>query len=133
MKGKSCPILVLISAMTYCSISACGNKQLLLPIRNYGNRQVQKHDTPSIFILVARDWQPEQNNIFTDSFNNLFQSSPDDKKTVRVYLMVNSSEIQINQFINYMQGQLWATTTSSDVKIHYRNFVQPKLPFDYLN
>ena len=40
--------------------------------------------------------------------------------STKVYLVRDGKDTQINQLISFMNGDLWATNTETDVNIHYR-------------
>ena len=79
--------------------------------------------------LTAAYWQPEQSGLYVHTFNNILPSAS--AINVKVYLISYGQEIPINHSIHFMDGELWATFNTKDVKINFR--CRGALPFAYLN
>jgi len=79
--------------------------------------------------LTAYHWQMEANGIMVNAFANVIPPSGA-SRSVKVYLVTTDQEKQINQPISFMNGQLWATNTQTDVRIHYQG---NSLNVSYLN
>ena len=85
--------------------------------------------SPITLNLTAYHWQPEANGVMVNAFANVIPPSGANR-SVKVYLVTTDQEKQINQPISFMNGQLWATHTQTDVRIHYQG---NSLNVSYLN
>jgi hypothetical protein len=72
------------------------------------------YPAPLIVVRTTSDWVNDVTGFPTCTFKNVV---PYGSRSVKVYLLTGGKEEQINQFIFFMGGQLWATWTGTDVKI----------------
>jgi hypothetical protein len=117
--------LVLITgALTLFSISSCKKD----PIDPGGYAGTGANTGPAIVSteLQANNWVQHTSGFYIHTFEGIISQG----QSVKVYLVEDGNEIQINHYIHYMGGQLWAGTEFTDLKIYYRSSV---LPFASLN
>jgi len=80
---------------------------------------------------TASHWV-KKNGQFVNTFSNIFSPALLDNSSVSVYLLVDGHETKIDQRISFMNGELWAEHTQTDLKIIYQT--GSDVPgFDYLN
>ena len=116
--------MVIVNMITILTLNSC-NKDDGLPEPNTNVTT----PNPSITLnLTAYHWEFEANGISVNEFENVIP--PGNATSVKVYLVVNGKDTQINQAIPYMNGELWATNTETDLRIHYRG---NSLNVPYLN
>jgi len=126
---KRISLFVLItSAVTVFSISSC-YKDELTPSDN-GNF-INTAPAPYTIDLIAAHWSEIVNGVYTCPFFNIIPPGYRNNREVKVYLLKADHEMQINDPILYMGGELSATTTATDVTINYRCY--DELPFGYLD
>ena len=115
---------------TYFFMSSC-KKDLQNPVTKSSS-----HDHPIFtYILVASNWDRDVNGFFVSRFKNFITTgcnSSNRNNEIKVYVITTNGEIQINQFIFFMGGELWAETISSDLLIYFR-YSGNTHPFSYLN
>ncbi len=115
-------MMVIVNTLIISTLSSC-NKNNSLP-------DAVITPPPSITLsLTANHWEAEANGIIVNTFANVIPPSGAGR-SVKVYLVTNDQEQQINQPISFMNGQLWATNTGTNVKIHYQG---NSLNVSYLN
>jgi hypothetical protein len=115
-------MMVIVNTLIISTLSSCNkNNSLSDPVIT---------PPPSITLsLTANHWEPDANGIMVNTFANVIPPSVA-SRLVKVYLVTNDQEQQINQPISFMNGQLWATNTATNVKIHYQG---NSLNVSYLN
>ena len=79
--------------------------------------------------VTARNWAKDVSGLYVNTFQNIIPRS-NSNDVIKVYLQYYYGEISINQPINFLGGELWATVTQADVKINYKG---QTLPFTYLD
>lgn len=121
-------LVLLTSAITVFTISSC-KKDLLAP----SVHTVTGYDagtSPLILNLKADDWKSDEDEFYVNSFRNIIPARYYGRP-IKFYLLTENREIQINHFISFMGGELWASVNGTDVAINYHCFGQRR--FDYLN
>jgi len=115
-------MMVIVNTLIISTLSSCNkNDNLSDPVIT---------PQPSVTLnLTAYHWQPEANGVMVNAFANVIPPSGANR-SVKVYLVTTDQEKQINQPISFMNGQLWATNTQTDVRIHYQG---NSLNVSYLN
>jgi len=104
---------VIISLLSSCS------KDDSLPDRTTGGASM----LPMTLNLTASNWQEKAGGVFVNIFSNAF-ASVHVNYSLKVYLVTDGKDIMINQPISFMNGQLWATNTGTDLVINYRGNYQ---------
>ena len=115
-------MIIIVNTLIISTLSSCNkNDNLSDPVIT---------PQPSVTLnLTAYHWQPEANGVMINAFANVIPPSGANR-SVKVYLVTTDQEKQINQPISFMNGQLWATNTQTDVRIHYQG---NSLNVSYLN
>src|SRR6476659_4432439 len=115
-------MIIIVNTLIISTLSSCNkNDNLSDPVIT---------PQPSVTLnLTAYHWQPEANGVMVNAFANVIPPSGANR-SVKVYLVTTDQEKQINQPISFMNGQLWATHTQTDVRIHYQG---KSLNVSYLN
>ena len=115
-------MIIIVNTLIISTLSSCNkNDNLSDPVIT---------PQPSVTLnLTAYHWQPEANGVMVNAFANVIPPSGANR-SVKVYLVTTDQEKQINQPISFMNGQLWATNTQTDVRIHYQG---NSLNVSYLN
>lgn len=101
-----------------------------LPIANDNGPAIQP---AYVYNLEANHWVREVNGFYSNKFPGLIASAysgSNGSRAVKVYVITNG-EIQINHFIFFMGGELWAATTAPDLVIYFR-YSGNALPFSFL-
>jgi len=75
---------------------------------------------PSTINLVAGRWVKNTDGIYVSTFPGILSPANTSNRTVKIYLLANGRETQINHSIPFMGGDLWATNTETDVRINFR-------------
>lgn len=115
-------MMVIVNTLIISTLSSC-NKNDSLP-------DPVVTPPPSITLnLTAYHWEVEADGIIVNTFAHVIPLASAGR-LVKVYLVTNDQEKQINQPIPFMNGQLWATPTETSIKINYRG--NPQNVF-YLN
>jgi hypothetical protein len=120
--------IVVTSAITTLSMSSC-TKDELTPSVN--DNFISTAPVPYTIDLFASNWGEIATGVYTCPFLNIIPPGyRNGNYPVKVYLLKADQEIQINDPILFMGGELSVTTIVPDVTINYRHY--GKLPFDYL-
>jgi hypothetical protein len=109
--------LVLLVTITCLSTTSCSKEQINGPASVGNNTNSQS--SPQILYLTVNSWQQDQPGLYSHTFYNIMSTA--NGHQVSVYLLNGGQEIPINQFIPFMGGQLWATYSTTDVRIFFRN------------
>jgi hypothetical protein len=117
-------IMLIVNAIIISTLSSC-KKDDSLPVPN---ANVIRSQLPITLNLTAYHWEAEGNGIFVNAFMHVVPVNA--SYSVKVYLVRDGKDTQINQPISFMNGALWATNTLTDVNIHYRGNSQN---VEYLN
>jgi hypothetical protein len=102
-----------------------------LPIANDNGPEIQP---PYVYNLMAEHWVREVNGFYSNRFHGLLalaSNGSNGSSVAKVYLVTTNGEIQINHFIFFMGGELWAATTPPDLIIYFR-YSSNALPFSFL-
>ena len=120
--------LVLLASTVTIFTSSC-KKDLQVSSVDAGNGH-NAGTSPFTLMLKANEWINEGDGIYVSAFRNIipprYYNHP-----VKVYLLTENREIQINHFISFMAGELWASVSGTDVTIVYHCFGQRR--FDSLD
>jgi hypothetical protein len=114
-------MMVIVNTLIISTLSSCNKNDSSVPVIT--------PQPPITLNLTAAHWETEANGIVVNTFANVIPSSGANR-SVKVYLVTNDQEKQINQPISFMNGELWATNTETDIRIHFRGTL-PNVP--YLN
>jgi len=117
--------LVLLVTIVSLGTISCSKEQIGSPASVGDNTN---SNGPKSMNLTANNWQKDQNDLYVHTFHNILSSATGYR--VNVYLLINGEELQINSFIPFMGGQLWATYTTTDVNIFFRNNSAPPPSLD---
>ncbi len=122
--------MIIANALIIVTMSSC-EKENLSPGSTSGNTTPITQPNTTTYV-VAGHWVKDANGIYVNTFQGVISPANTSNRLVRIYLVTNvGKEVQINNFISFMGGELWATHTETDVQINYRAGNQP-LPFSYL-
>jgi len=112
--------MIVASAMII-SLNSC-NKDNSLPIQPPdpgGNSS----SGPVTLILGTNYWETKANAVFVNTFSNIIPSG--NTKSINVSVVTNGNDVPIDQSISFMNGELWATHSQTDVAINYRGNFPP--------
>ena len=109
--------LVLLVNIISLSTTSCSKEQINGPASVGNNTNSQSF--PQTLYLTVNSWQQDQPGLYSHTFYNIMSTATG--HLVIVYLLNAGQEIPINQFIPFMGGQLWATYSTTDVRIFLRN------------
>lgn len=121
-------VILITSAMTTLSLNSCNKDDDLTPAVN--DSFINIAATPYTIDLVASYWNKIVTGVYTCSFLNIIPPGYRNNREVKVYLLKAEQQLQINNPIRFMGGELSAITTPTDVTINFRHYGE--LPFDYL-
>lgn len=121
-------LVLLVSTVAVFIFSSC-KKDLQVPSVHPGSNS---NAGTSLFTLnlKADNWISEGDGIYVNNFRNIIHSRYYGR-SIKVYLLTENREIQINHFIYFMGGELWASVSGTDLTLIYHSFGQR--PFDHLN
>ena len=120
--------LVLLASAVTIFTSSCKKE---VEVSSVHTRSGSKADTsPFTLTLKADNWLNEGDGFYVNSFKNIIPPRYYNH-SIKVYLLTDNREIQINHFISFMGGELWATVNGTDVTLIYHCFSQRS--FDQLN
>ena len=121
-------LVLLACTVSMFTISSC-KKDLQVPsVHTVGGDNAGT--SPFTLNLKADNWIGEGDGLFVNTFRNIIPSRYYSQPK-KVYLLSEDREIQINHFISFMGGELWASVNGTDVILIYHCFGQRR--FDYLN
>ena len=110
--------MLLASTVIVFTISSCNKDLQVLPV------QADKVGaSPVILNLKADNWINNGDGIYVNTFKNIIPARYFGR-SAKVYLLTEDREIQINHFIFFKQGELWASVTGTDVTLIYHCFGQ---------
>jgi hypothetical protein len=121
-------LVLLASTVTIFTISSC-KKDVQVPSVHTGSGY-NAGTSPFTLNLKADDWISDGDGFYVNTFQNIIPPRYY-SHTIKVYLLTENREIQINHFISFMGGELWASVTGTDVILIYH--CSGQLLFDYLN
>jgi hypothetical protein len=123
--------MLIVIAITIFGLSSCKKDNFSSGTHNTSSISDLPSNSTTIN-LVAGHWVRDINGIYSSNFPGVI-SSPNvsGNRVIKVYLVESNEESQINNSINFMGGELWATYTQTDVKINYHCYAQ-SLPFSYM-
>lgn len=125
------PIFILVllaSTATIFTFSSCRKDIQVSSI--HGANGNNAGTSPFILNLKADNWINAGDGFYVNSFRNIIPSRYYGS-TIKVYLVTENRGVQINHFISFMEGQLWASVSGTDVTIVYHGGGQRL--FDYLD
>jgi hypothetical protein len=115
-------MMVIVNTLIISTLSSCNKSDSLPP-------PPPPPPPPFVLNLTADHWEAEGGGVFVSTFNNVIPAE-NSNSSVKVYLVTNGEDKQIDHPISFSSGALWATKTQTDVKIYYRGNAQNVL---YLN
>ena len=125
-------LVLLLSTSILFSLNSCKKTEIQAPaiIRpNTGTTNA----FPYINTLTASHWTKDEHGFYVSQFKDVLSPSYASGHTVKVYLLTDGKEQEINQLLIYMGGELWASVTSTDLDIVFRYVSdQPNPPFSFL-
>jgi len=107
-------MMVVVNLLTILTLDSC-NKADSLPDPPI---HVPPTQGPITLNLTTYHWEAEGNGTFVNAFAHVIPINA--SHSTKVYLVRDGKDTQINQLISFMNGELWATNTETDVNIHYR-------------
>ena len=117
-------MMVIVSTLIISTLGSC-NKADSLPDPPI---HVPPTQGPITLNLTTYYWEAEGNGTFVNAFVHVIPINA--SHSTKVYLVRDGKDTQINQLISFMNGELWATNTQTDVRIHYQG---NSLNVSYLN
>lgn len=126
MKPKSI-MMLFTSIIAVLIMSSCKKNELASPSQT--SSQNIAGTSQLTLNVTARNWAKDVSGLYVNTFQNIIPRS-NSNDVIKVYLQYYYGEISINQPINFLGGELWATVTQADVKINYKG---QTLPFTYLD
>ena len=121
-------LMVLASIVILFSVSSC-RKDLQVPAIHTASGY-NAGTSPFTLNLKADNWINAGDGFYVNTFRNIIPARYY-SHSIKVYLLTENREIQINHFISFMGGELWASVTGTDVTLIYH--CRGQLLFDYLN
>lgn len=121
-------LVLLASTVAIFTVSSC-KKDLQVPSVNSGS-DYKAPTSPVILNLKADDWTSDGDEFYVNTFQNIIPARYY-SHSIKVFLLTENREIQINRFISFMGGELWASVNGTDVTLIYHCF--GRRLFDQLN
>ena len=110
--------MIIVSTIIISLFTACSKKDTF-PDHTSGGTTV----LPMTLNLTTNNWDPRGSGIWVNVFSNVL-GGVNATYSIRIYLVTDGKDIQINHPISFMNGQLWATNSETDVVINYRGSSQ---------
>jgi hypothetical protein len=120
-------LLIVASAITFFSISSCQKPEITRP----GSTTTGNGTNSSQIIInrTASSWVRNGGGFYVSTFKDII---PYGRGPVKVYLVLEDDQIQINNFTSFKGGQLWAAIAPTDLILIFR-YSGDKLPFESLD
>ena len=112
--------LGLVASIAIFSMTSCNKETLPNPpgaVSGSGSNNAASNNIN----LIANHWEKDATGFYVCTFKNIIPAG----SQAKIYLVTGGDERQINKFIFFMGGELWATGTGSDIKITYRSNSKP--------
>jgi hypothetical protein len=119
--------MIMANALIILGLSSC-KKETLLP--SYTIPPIQ-HYPITMNNLVAGRWIKNERGIYVSILSGVLSGVNTSNRTVKIYLIANNKETQINHSITFMEGKLWAGSINTAIEIDYLPEKQI-FPFSYL-
>jgi len=116
-------VMIIVSTVIISTLNSC-SKDAPLTDHNTGGTTM----LPMTLTLTTNNWEQKANGIMVNIFSNVL-GGVHANYSIKVYLVTDGKDRQINQPISFMNGELWSTNTQTDVVINYRGNQHPS----YLN
>jgi hypothetical protein len=120
-------MMVIAGAIAISILDSC-SKDDSLPIQSTGTG-TGSPGNPNTIALTTNHWESKGNGIFVNVFSNILPVA-NANQSLGIYVVTNGKDVPIDQPISFMNGQLWATHTVTDVIINFRGNLPPS---PYLN
>jgi hypothetical protein len=125
--------MLFVSAVTILGLSSCKKENLSSESANNHPDFNISPQVPTTMNLVASNWATDANGFYVSTFHGIISpANTNNSHAIKIYLADSGKDIQINQYIYFMGGELFGTSSETDVKINYRCNAQ-NLPFNALN
>ena len=115
--------MIIVNAMLISTLTSCSKDDGLPPYHAGGITS----QLPVTLNLTVYQWQYKGNGVHVNVFSNVIPANRN--HSVKVYLVFDGKDTLINQPITFMDGQLWATNSQTDLTINYRG----GQPVQYMN
>jgi len=116
--------VVMVNILIISTLNSC-NKDDSLPVPGGGGGGSSSESVT----YVASNWESKGNGTFVNVFSNILPAA-NANQSLAIYVITNGKDVPIDQPISFMNGQLWATHTVTDVIINFRGNLPPS---PYLN
>ncbi|HEV8507301.1 MAG TPA: hypothetical protein VGQ53_17945 [Chitinophagaceae bacterium] len=103
--------MVIAGALIMLTFSSCKKSDTYPDLSNRTTSQL-----PVVMNLTTSHWEAEADGVLVNTFKNIV---PANATYVNVFLESSGTEI-IDHPVRWQNGALWATTTQTDIKIHFR-------------
>jgi len=113
--------VVMVNILIISTLNSC-NKDDSLPVPGGGGGGSSSESVT----YVASNWESKGNGTFVSLFSNILPAA-NANQSLGIYLVKNGKDISIDQPISFMDGQLWATHTVTDVIINFRGNLSPSI------
>ena len=113
--------VVMVNILIISTLNSC-NKDDSLPVPGGGGGGSSSESVT----YVASNWESKGNGTFVNVFSSIL-SAANSNQSLGIYLVKNGKDISIDQPISFMDGQLWATHTVTDVIINFRGNLSPSI------
>jgi hypothetical protein len=114
-------ILLLATIATIFTFTSCNKDLQVAPVPAEDTYKVVT--SPLTLDLVAGDWINNGDGIHVNTFKNIIPARYFGHST-KVYLLTEEGETQINHFISFKGGKLWASLSGTDVTLIYHSLGQ---------
>ena len=119
--------MIIANALIIFGFSSCKKESAL---QNYTTPTTQQYPV-IINNLVAGRWIKNDRGIYVSIIKAVLSGVNTSNRTVKIYLIANNKETQINHSIIFMEGKLWVGSINTDIEIDYLPENQI-FPFSYL-
>lgn len=110
--------MIAISTLIISTLDSC-SKDDPLPAQ-YSNVTTS---LPITLNLTTIRWEKKAGGIFVNTFMNVIPAE-NANHFAKIYLVTDGKDALINQPIRFMDGELWATSTQTDIAINYHGSLQ---------
>jgi len=124
MKPKHFLARITIAVASVLMVASCSKEPTPTP------QQTGSYQPPKVLNVVADDWvQQAYAGVYVNPFVGILQN----RGAANVYLESSGEMLLTSTPAHFLTGEIWITTSSTDLIINFRDVTGDPLPFSRLN
>ena len=124
MKPKYFLARITIAVASVLMVASCSKEPTPTP------QQTGSYQPPKVLNVVADDWvQQAYAGVYVNPFVGILQN----RGAANVYLESSGEMLLTSTPAHFLTGEIWITTSSTDLIINFRDITGDPLPFSRLN